>query len=122
MSVFSRPTPPLPYSGSATYDYTHKDWNALLNRVLFFESCYDNNDTLNIDGECALQAGTPTPFGYQIYMYACEEGKVMPDALLTAKYFAAYPPSMPPKCECGAHALGVKNKEAGHSSWCPVRA
>jgi hypothetical protein len=25
------------------------------------------------------------------------------------------------KCECGARAIGVKNFNAGHSDWCPVR-
>lgn len=26
-----------------------------------------------------------------------------------------------PGCECGAHKVGVRNHQPGHSSWCPVK-
>lgn len=31
------------------------------------------------------------------------------------------PTPMPPKCECGAAAIGIKLHTPGHSTWCPGR-
>lgn len=28
---------------------------------------------------------------------------------------------IPPACQCGAHAIGIKDRAPGHSSWCPMK-